>query len=368
MRIGFDGKRYFHNATGLGNYSRDLLRIMHHYHPEHEYVLYNMKPSARGIVPPSEIEVKMPQGWWTRLRALWRFWYLGRQVVHDHIELYHGLSGEIPIGIGKPTKVVVTVHDLIFEHFPAYYSVFDRMMHRFKLRYAVRRADVVVAISEQTRRDVLQLIPDTPKRIEVIYQGCAEAFKQPFDPAMAQQLRHKFQLPEAFVLNVGTIEPRKNLLTLLKAMANTPYHLVVVGKKTAYYKTEVKPYLQAHPELKARVHFLKQVQLQELACLYQLATVFCYPSLYEGFGIPIIEALFSGTPVLTHNEGCLPEAAGPDSLLVDARNPLALQDGLQMLMEQPALREQLKHKGLMYAQRFQDAQIAQRWEALYQSL
>ncbi|OYU85217.1 MAG: glycosyl transferase family 1 [Flavobacterium sp. BFFFF2] len=369
MRIGFDAKRYFHNKTGLGNYSRDLVRMVANRFPTDEYWLYNLKPTSKVIPLPTSAKERRPDTWFfTRFYALWRFWYLSRLVIKDRIDIYHGLSGEIPMGMTKSTKIVVTIHDLIFKRYPHYYTVFDRYMHAFKFWYAVRKADVVVTISEQTKADLLQFIPIKPKRVEVVYQGCSAVFKHHQTQNEKEAVRQKFNLPDTFLLNVGTIETRKNILTVIKSLEQLPYHLVVVGKKTPYFTNEIAPYLAERPELSARIHFLKNVQMSELAALYQQAALFVYPSVFEGFGIPIIEALFSGTPVITNREGCFPEAAGPHSVLVNVHSVTEMAQHIDQLMQQPEQRAQMSQHGLIYAQRFTDELLAQQWHDLYSSL
>jgi len=368
MKIGYDAKRIFHNSTGLGNYSRDLVRIMATYYPENKYILYNpKKPSVNRLTLTGEIKVKQPSGFFNRLfPSLWRSKFIIRDLVKDQIDVYHGLSAELPAGIEKtPVKSVVTIHDLIFKHFPELYKPIDRKIYYKKFLKAVKSADQIVAISEQTKKDIIQLSGIDASKIKVIYQGCHEAFKKEYSQDFKQKVIEKYHLPQDFLLNVGTIEPRKNALNIVKALQDSPEHLVLVGKKTAYAQ-RIKTFVQQH-HMQDRIHFLEGLSLEELAVLYQQAKIFIYPSIYEGFGIPIIEALYSKTPVITNKKGVFPEAAGPYSYYVeDVRNPEEIKAVIeQVLKTNPT--ENVK-KSWNFVQKFNDDIIAENYLEVYKKL
>jgi glycosyltransferase involved in cell wall biosynthesis len=181
-------------------------------------------------------------------------------------------------------------------------------------------ADKIIAISEQTKRDIIEFLKVPESKIEVIYQGCHKAFKEQQSPELIQQTKEKYQLPERFILNVGTIEDRKNLLNVVKAISGTEIPLVVVGRKTKYYQ-KIETFLKKN-KMEKQVLFLEGVSMDELAVIYKLADIFVYPSFFEGFGIPVIEALFSKTVVVTSNTSCLPEAGGKDSVYINPDNDL----------------------------------------------
>ena len=176
----------------------------------------------------------------------------------------------------------------------------------------------------------------------------------------------KYQLPEKFVLNVGTIEERKNALTIVKAIKDVDVSLVLIGKETAYAKP-IHEYIKAN-NLQERVHFLKGITSEELAIIYQLASVFVYPSIFEGFGIPIIEALFSKTPVITNKNGVFPEAGGPSSLYIEPFDVDDLQHKIQQVLTDTDLSNEMKEKGFEFAQQFNDADIAQQMMTCYKEL
>jgi glycosyltransferase involved in cell wall biosynthesis len=367
MILGFDAKRFFHNKTGLGNYSRDLIRILAQYYPENSYLLYNPKPKKidRISIDGKIIIEHLPQTKKDRkLSSLWRLFSVCSQIKKDKVEIYHGLSGEIPIGLNNSgVKTVVTIHDLIFMRYPNLYSYFDRKIHYYKFKYAANKADLVIAISEQTKTDIVTYLKINPDKIKVIYQGCATVFKEDIPSEFIELTREKYQLPPNFILNVGTIEKRKNVLSVIKAIKEIDTQLVIIGKKTAYF-SEINTYILEN-NLQNIVIFLENVELKELASIYRMATVFIYPSVFEGFGIPIIEALYSKTPVITSKGGCFSEAGGENSIYIDPLNPEELRIELSELLVNSEKRVVMQQKGFEFVQKFNDEIIAQNWIETY---
>ena len=369
MKIGFDAKRVFHNVTGLGNYSRDLVRILSTYHPSNFYYLYNPKPKRvnRLKLQPSMKEV-MPDSWfWKKLSSLWRQKAIISQIKSDNIDIFHGLSGEIPRKLKQNgIKSVVTIHDLIFMRYPEWYSYFDRKIHFSKFKYAAENADCVIAISEQTKRDIVKYLKISESKIEVVYQGCHNAFKVERTNVEKESLKKKLQLPERFLLNVGTIEKRKNVLTIVKSIKNIDIPLVIVGRRTKYFQ-EVEQYTSEN-NLSDKVIFLEGLSMDELSTLYQLAEIFIYPSVFEGFGIPIIEALFSKTPVITTDGGVFPEAGGSHSRYVNPTDVMAMENEIKLLLSSKELRDEITEEGYKYAQKFRDKVIVDGIYDVYKSL
>ncbi|MDR0230084.1 MAG: glycosyltransferase family 4 protein [Flavobacteriaceae bacterium] len=368
MKIGFDAKRLFHNNTGLGNYSRDLVRILHQYFPTNEYILFNPKPKVIPFFSENKngFQIISPKGLMRKLHFIWRTYCISKEPIVRDLNIYHGLSGEIPTNIPVSVKKVVTIHDLIFERYPHLYSFWDRKAHFKKFKYATEHADAIVAISEQTKADIIQYLKVEPTKIKVIYQGCAQAFKEEYSIEDLEQTRQKYKLPKEFVLNVGTIEERKNALSLVKAIKDIDTTLVLIGRKTKY-TTLLEDYIEQN-NIKHKVIFLQGITLVELAHIYQLATIFAYPSIFEGFGIPIIEALYSGTSVITTNSGVFPEAGGPNSVYINETDSNAIKEAITKLLEDPILRKSIEDKGKQFVQKFNDAEIAKQWMALYNNL
>ena len=361
MKIAFDGKRFFSNASGLGNYSRDLVRILAIYFPENRYILFNKNQSERGkeILNLPNLSFRV-----VSKGNLSRQFKMGKDAQNADADIFHGLSGELPLKWNnKSIKKVVTIHDLIFLRFPQYYSFFDRKIHFWKFGKAAEQADLIIAISEQTKRDIIKYLKVPESKIRVVYQGCHQSFKEIQSPEFLNSVKEKFNLPEKFVLNVGTIEERKNLLNIVKAVNGTEIPLVVIGKKTKYFN-KVQKFIEKN-KLLNQVIFLENVSMEELAAIYKLAEVFVYPSFFEGFGIPVIEALFSGTAVITGNTSSLPEAGGPESLYVNPYQMEDLKSKILFLWNNKAERKRRAEKGLEYVQRFTDENIARELMNVY---
>lgn len=364
MKIAFDAKRFFHNTSGLGNYSRDLVRILSEYEPENEYLLLNKNKSERGkdILDRSNVKfIPTSKGKFSRQ------FKMGKDAQKQNADIFHGLSGELPLKWDKkPIKKIVTIHDLIFVRYPQYYSFFDRKIHFWKFKKAADMADKIIAISEQTKRDIIDYLKVPETKIEVIYQGCHKAFKEEQSQELIKETKEKFNLPERFILNVGTIEDRKNLLNVVKAINGTNIPLVVVGRKTKYYQ-KIESFLKKN-KIEKQVLFLEGVSMDELAAIYKLADIFVYPSFFEGFGIPIIEALFSKTVVVTSNTSCLPEAGGKDSVYIDPKNELDIRAKIKFLWENESERKRREEKGFEFVQKFNDEPIARELMNLYQKI
>ncbi len=369
MKIAFDAKRAYHNTTGLGNYSRDTISILSQYYPEHRYFLFNPKKGGNfKINTANTAEVLPDSNFYRKFSSVWRQGAIVNQLVHNNIEIYHGLTNELPKGINKSgIKTVVTIHDLIFMRFPQLYPPIDRRIYKAKFKHACKIADIIIAISEQTKHDIVEFFGVNPDKIKVVYQGCHRVFQKEIDKSALEKVRKKYHLPEKFILNVGTIEERKNLLSAVKAIKNLDdVHLVVVGKKTNYTK-QVISYI-ADNQLDKRVSFLKNISINELAALYQLAIIFIYPSIFEGFGIPIIEALFSKTPVITSTGSCFSEAGGADSIYCKPYDINSLSEAIYKLWHNESIRTRMAEKGFSFVQKFTDEKIARNLISLYHEL
>lgn len=370
MNIGFEAKRVFHNKTGLGNYSRDLIRLLSQYFPENNYYLYNPKDSKEILFTVNNknvFEKKPSTSFYLKFYNLWRQKGIVNDLKTDNITLFHGLSGELPVGLkANNIKSVVTIHDLIFMRYPKLYSFFDRKIHYLKFKKSAKAADKIIAISEQTKLDIITYLNVSPEKIEVIYQGCQAVFKEQYTTEEKEDVVARYNLPENFILNVGTIEERKNALTIVKAVKNIDTTLVLVGRETSY-SDKIKEYIKKN-NLDDKVIFLKGLSSKDLAITYQLATIFVYPSIFEGFGIPIIEALFSKTPVITTNSGVFPEAGGSNSVYINPTSVDEMEKAILKLLQNEDLCEEITRKGWGFVQKFNDENIASKINKLYSEL
>lgn len=368
MRIGFDAKRAFSNNTGLGNYSRTIINALCRHFPENEYSLYTPSQGKKSIyVPPDNTRVALPSTPWSiQLKSYWRTFGLSKQLEKENIEIYHGLSNEIPVGIDKTgVKSVVTIHDLIFMRQPGLYAPVDRRIYEKKVRNAVKSADRIIAISNQTRTDLLELFNADEKKIKVIYQGCNPWFYNKVKEESRNKIMKKYKLPSSYLLYIGTIEERKDLLSIIRAIHQNRIEipLVAIGRKTPYY-LKVKNYINKHHV--GNIHFHHHIENSDLPAIYQQAKAFIYPSHYEGFGIPVLEALNSGIPVITSRGGCLEETAGKGALLIDPGDASQLGEAITRVVDDQALRQNLIKAGMEHALRFREEETIPELIKLYQ--
>ncbi|MCB0549313.1 MAG: glycosyltransferase family 4 protein [Phaeodactylibacter sp.] len=368
LRIGYDAKRLFNNFTGLGNYSRTLLANLSEYYPDNAYFLYSPKITRNDethfFLNSALFNVHLPR---RGSSSYWRTIGIRRDLARHKVQLFHGLSHEIPLGLDKAKiRSIVTIHDLVFERFPEHYPFIDRKIYSLKFRYACRHADHIVAISESTKRDIIELYGISPEKITVIYQSCHERYMVEKSRKTFEGLRRRYHLPEEYLLTVGSITARKNLMGVIRALELLPESsrlpLVVVGRG-GRYRAKVQAFIQKN-RLENLVHFI-DVSFDDLPAVYQKASAFLYPSFYEGFGIPILEALFSKTPVITSNLSSLPEAVGPGAHLVDPHRPEEIAAGIVKILSDEAYRQGLISAGYAHAQQFRGEPLAGKMMDLY---
>lgn len=386
MNIGFDAKRAAQNRTGLGNYSRFVIRILSEKFAGNQYHLYTPKPHRMPYLQeiPTLKHLFLhfpPQGKWSRLRSLWRVWGITKDIQKDGIHIFHGLSNELPLNIGTPEqrkmkaggkgcKYIVTVHDLIFIHTPQYYHWIDRQIYNFKFRRACLCADRVIAVSEYTKQEIMHYYHTPESKIDVVYQGCDPVFSQKIEEGKLQEVKARYQLPDKFVLYVGSIEERKNLMLVAKAMAKlnrrAAIHVVAVGRRTAYVD-KIQDFLKAQG-IEHLFHFYHQVPYADLPSFYKWASTFAYPSRIEGFGIPLLEAISSGVPAIGCTGSCLEEAGGPNSIYVNPDDAQGMADAILRTCTDEDLRQHMISEGKKYALNFSDEKLSHDLMKVYENL
>jgi glycosyltransferase involved in cell wall biosynthesis len=371
MRIGFEAKRFFTNFTGLGNYARFVVDALSEFNPHDHYTLYSPKtrshPEIDPIVRRPNVQVVAPTGGYRFLKGLWRSWGVSRHNTVPTLDVYHGLSQELPAGLPARVKKIVTVHDLIYIRYPQFYKPVDVAIYKAKAKAACAKADRVVAISQQTAQDIIDFLHVDSARIDVVYQGCHPIFKQTVTAAQQAAVRARYNLPAQFMLNVGTVESRKNVNLIVQALAVLPpalrLPLVIVGRETPYKEEIIRT--ATEKGVLELLHFLHGASFQDFPALYQSATVFVYPSLFEGFGIPLVEAIESGVPVVTSTGSCFREAAGCGALYADPQQPETLAAALEQVLADATLRTALVAQGRAYIEQFQPAVIAANLQQVY---
>ena len=289
------------------------------------------------------------------------------------LDLLHGLAFATPLACACPT--VVTVHDLSFLRFPNAFRRFNRSYLSFITRISTRRAARVIAVSESTRQDVIRFFGVPGERVVVVPNGVAETF-QPADPAAVADFRRNKGLPEHFILFLGTLEPRKNIVRLLEAYAlwlhgrpasakDVPT-LVIAGAKGWFYETIFARVNELG--LAEHVIFPGFVPTEELPWWYRAAELFVYPSLFEGFGLPVLEAMACGTPTITSNASSLPEVAGDAALLIDPEDTEGLAGAMAHVLAEPEVAAKMRAAGLRQAARFSWARTAAQTAAVYRTV
>lgn len=371
LKIGFDAKRLFNNFTGLGNYSRTVVQGLNEFFPENSYNLYtpsiqNKPDTAPFLEPPYEITKPI---WGSK--NLWRSVTCTKQIKNQHLDIYHGLSHELPFGIKKTkAKSLVTIHDLIYKTYPNDFKWLDRTIYDYKFRYACEYSDKIIAVSESTKLDLEKLYQIPSEKIEVIYQTCQPNFKTLLSAEQINSIVSLYNLPQKYLLYVGSIIERKNLLGIVKAIQlikdQLDIPLVVVGKGKKY-EEKVKEYI-ANNKLESRIVFTSEISFLHLPAIYQNASVFIYPSYYEGFGIPIIESLWSKTPVITSNISSLPEAAGAGAYYCNPADENTIAEGILKILNNETYSQKLIDDGFKHVQQFDSKEISIQLMKVYQSV
>jgi glycosyltransferase involved in cell wall biosynthesis len=369
MIIGYDAKRVFHNFTGLGNYSRTLLKNMFHNFPENQYILFtpsaSNNPGTQFFQDKNNFEIVQPPP--NKTNFLWRSFYQKKEIYSKGLNIFHGLSNELPIGLKQ--KSIVTIHDLIFKHRPLDYPIPDRWIYNLKFKKACHQAELVIAISQATKNVLMEFYHLPEQKIKVLYQSCDSNFYLQVSDKQKSELKAKYLLPENFLLYIGSVIPRKNLLNLVKAIEILPpslkIPLVIIGEGSSY-KREVEKYI-LEKNLSPLIYWRK-IAYQELPVLYQSADVFIYPSFVEGFGIPVLEALASGTPVITSKFSSLPEAGGPNSVYVDPTSPEEISFGIQKILEDELFKNTIVQKGKEFSANFDGKTLSNQLMTIYRDI
>ncbi|MEQ8702503.1 MAG: glycosyltransferase family 1 protein [Phaeodactylibacter sp.] len=372
LRIGYDARQLYNNFTGPGSYSRTLLSNLAEYFPDNAYFLYTphltKNEETQFFLNSALYNTQLPRRRGAGL--IWQRFGIKRDLKRQRIQLFHGLNQALPFGMSKTDiKSVVTVHDLAFKHFPGQYPFHQRLALDLQLKYACQEADHIVAISENTRQDLLRFYEVSPGKVSVIYQSCHERYMQERSNKTLETVRKRYNLPKDYILSVGMIIPRKNLSGVIRALSILPEEerlpLVIVGKGPKH-KQQIQR-LARQSGLGDCIHFVN-VGFNDLPAVYQNASLFVYPSFYEGFGIPILEALFSKVPVLASNTSSLPEAGGPGAHLVDPNQPEQIAEGIRKMLTDTEYQERLVNAGFEHAQQFRGEPLAEKMIDLYEDL
>ncbi len=367
MRVAIDARKL--HDFGIGTYIRNLLRHLARIDRDTEYVLLcrdadldvprQLGENFRAVLEPSpnyslREQIRVP-------------WVLRR----ERPDVYHAPHYVLPAGVR--CRSVVTIHDCIHLMFPQYLP--NRAAYayaRASMWAAARRSDCILTVSEASKRDILHFFNVPPEKIVVVYNAIDDHFRETPPEDDVARVRERYQLDHQFVLYVGNIKPHKNLVRLIEAFAELrrgdfeEVKLLIIGDEISKLPA-LRRAVHRH-KLHKHVRFLGYVSDHTLAILYRLAAVFVFPSLYEGFGLPPLEAMASGTPVITSNVSSLPEVAGDAAVLVDPYDVDSIVDGLRRILGNPALAADLRRKGLERSREFSWERSVEKTRQVYQEV
>ena len=368
MIIGIDATPLPQRPVGAGHYIIQLIRALARQAGDEQLVVFCQRSGVPllGVSESPRLRLVTLPDKSPPMRLLWEQVIFPSLANHYRLDLLHSLHYTMPLAY--PGRRVVTLHDMTFFLFPHLHTLPKRYFFRFFIRTSSRRADALIADSESTRQDAIRLAGTPPEKIFTAQLGVTPEFRQVRDQIPLQQVRQKYQLPEHFLLYVGLLEPRKNLPTLLQAYAaiadQLPGHrLVIAGRKGWMFEEVLRQVEQSN--LAEKIHFTGYVEQSDLPLVYNMADVFIYPSIYEGFGLPVLEAMACGTPVITSSVSSMPEIVGDAGVLLSPDDPRALAGAMLHLVNDPAERQRLSHRGLERAAAFTWERTAAQTIAVY---
>ena len=386
IKIGFESKRLFRSMTGFGAYSRTLVKGLANHYPEHRYVLLPDQSHERvsqeskfhtldiqTVLSLDAVSVLYPP---SNKSLYWKLLGAMQQLRSNNVDIYHGLTNQLPRSISRLNiPLVITIHDLYYLHYPELCrndlgQKDDLKKLNRELKEACIRSDKIIAVSESTKNDIVDQFSVSPDKVTVIYQSCDPVYFEKITEEKKYEVKMKYDLPDKYLMYVGSMTERKNLLSIVKAINLIPISerlpLVVIGARTAY--TDVVVDYAMKKGLDNWLIFPNSVSNNDMPAVYQGAHIFLYTSLYEGFGIPVLEALVSGVPVVTSNVSALPEAAGPNSRLVE---PTSVDDIARSIIEitkDKDLRSEMILKGRRYATKFESQVVSTQLMNLYKDM
>lgn len=362
--IGIDARKYF--DFGIGTYIRQLVGALSRLECSHTFSMIIARQDAEKIIAPS--------GWKIHQSSIAKysageFLRLGYDVRRTGVDLFHSPHYTLPMGLRG--RSVVTIHDLIHLKFPATFNVLQRTYARSMIGHALKHAGRIIAISEFTQRDLVLTFGVKEEKVDVIYLGVGEEFRPIHDTKAIGHFRDRFALRNPFILYVGNVKPHKNLDTLVEAFRGVLAHhnhldLVLVGEKLSNHKavwSKVRAF-----KIEPHVKELGRLSREDLVCAYNAAEVLVLPSRYEGFGLPALEAMACGTPVIVSNAGSLPEIVGVAAMIFQLDNQGALEDAIKATMTDSSLRKDLVKRGLERVKKFSWDETARKTLEVYESV
>ncbi len=346
---------------------RSLLSALARIDKKNEYLLYVHKDFDYELPGPNFS--KRP-GSIARYGTLWMQTELPLALSHDKVDVFWGTQHTLPVLLPSKIKAVLTVHDLVHYVFPKTMKPMNLLVNKILIPPSVHRADAIIADTDWTLSDVKKYLAPQGKSMHVVYLGIQDKFKLLNQNDAQNKVATRFGLPPKFLLTVGTFEPRKNIAGLFKAFAlladKIPHHLAVVGQrgwKNEKVRDEIKK-----AKINDRIHLLGYVPDDTLPDIYSAADVFVFPSVYEGFGLPPLEAMACGVPVVSSNVSSIPEIVGDAALLVNPHDPASIGAGILKVLQDPDFRRMLVERGLARAAGFTWEKTARQMLSVFESI
>lgn len=354
MKIAIDVQTTLGQKSGFGYYVKNLVENLEKNDSRNDYYL---------VTPSTERDFSTPQ------RFIWDQFTFPKRARKVKVDILHQPCFSAPIFYHG--KVVVTCHDIISILFPKNLQFWSRLFYSKWMPFSYRRADMIIASSECTKRDMVKHLKINPEKIKVIYLATSSEFETVQNSKIIQKVKEKYQTGDKYFIHVGTLEPRKNLSFLVKAFSlavkkGISENLVIVGKKGWYYEDLFK--LVEELKLQERVIFTGYAEEKDIPVLYAGATALTFPSLYEGFGFPPLEAISCGTPVISSNTSSLPEVIGEAGILIPPKNENLWAEKMVQISRNTNLREELSQKGLVQAKKFSWEKTAEEVVKVYEEV
>ncbi|MFN2214366.1 MAG: glycosyltransferase family 4 protein [Anaerolineales bacterium] len=371
MRIGIDATALPPQPVGAGNYIIQLIRALVKANFDHQLVIYTQQhsPDLINLPADAEVEWRIVSDMTPGFRLVWEQTSFPGLIRRDKVNLLHSLHYTKPLRLQCAS--VVTFHDMTFFLYPQLHTRARRLFFPPMMKLSAKQADEIVTVSESTRRDVIRLLGVDPDKVSATQLGVDASFRVIDDLQAKKVIVTKYDLPEEFILYLGTIEPRKNLPLLMRAYrllvdSGTRLKLILVGKYGWMYQEVFN--LVSELNLEDMVRFTGYIPQDELPLVYNLASLFVYPTIYEGFGIPVLEAMACGVPVISSDIASLPEIVGEAGILVPAGDLGAYFSAMKLVTDDQDLRGKLIDQGKLRASEFSWERTAQLTQQVYQKV
>jgi len=371
MKIAIDATILRSQNTGTGFYVINLLNGLMKYDKENEYIVFGNKEIIKKFVFLNNKNFRIENVIFKNriVRVLWQLFILPFKLKKLNVNILHSTNYITPL-FKFNLKFIVTIHDLTFIIFPEKFTIVKRLFFRFMVPIFIRRADKVITVSENTKNDIIKFLKVPKEKISVTFETYNECYDSEIKKEDSKKILDKYGINKNYFLFVGMIEPRKNILSILKAFIELDDELdedlVIVGKKGWYYR-EIEEFMEniKNKRLKNRIIFTGFVSEKELVSIYKNAEIFIYPSFYEGFGIPPLEAMVCGVPVITSNTSSIPEVVGDAAIKIDPYNYIELKEAIKVLKHNPQKKEEMSEKGKEQSKKFSSKKFAENTINIY---